>query len=258
MECKHVSELLPWYLNETLPEGERADVEHHLAACPACGDDLGRAHKAFELFNQHLPSRVLVDYAADGEAAGWETSLIENHLRDCEECSMELTLTRQSLLQLESREKRGGAGHGRRFSRFYLFNGLAAVLIAALGVGWLMTWQDLQQSMEPQAGYRVVDLFPQEAAQRSGMDDKTALDENTNGIAVTLHSQLPLDNGPWRLEIRENDRLIWEKDKLHRDPDGRFTLILPATMLPEGALTVLVYSGDEKTASEHYRLLLDR
>lgn len=37
---EQAQQLLPWYVNDTLGESERAQVEAHLAACDECRDDL--------------------------------------------------------------------------------------------------------------------------------------------------------------------------------------------------------------------------
>jgi hypothetical protein len=37
---KRVWDLLPWYVNETLPDGERRTVEAHLAECPRCREEI--------------------------------------------------------------------------------------------------------------------------------------------------------------------------------------------------------------------------
>ena len=36
----HIHDQLPWYVNQTLSEAERADVERHLAHCVACQAEL--------------------------------------------------------------------------------------------------------------------------------------------------------------------------------------------------------------------------
>lgn len=41
-------ELLPWYVNGTLDERERRDVEAHLATCSACQAELARCHALAE------------------------------------------------------------------------------------------------------------------------------------------------------------------------------------------------------------------
>ena len=54
-------ELLPWYVNETLPEDERVRVEAHLATCTACQAEL-------------LRCRALARAVRASEAPAWEPS----------------------------------------------------------------------------------------------------------------------------------------------------------------------------------------
>ena len=41
---QEVWELLPWYVNRTLDAQELAQVEQHLARCPACQEEVTRCH----------------------------------------------------------------------------------------------------------------------------------------------------------------------------------------------------------------------
>jgi hypothetical protein len=46
-EHRAVSALLPWYVNETLSEGERERFESHLAGCGRCQEDLLREQRLY-------------------------------------------------------------------------------------------------------------------------------------------------------------------------------------------------------------------
>jgi Putative zinc-finger len=37
-----ISELIPWYVNDTLENGERERVAQHIAECPACAEEIAR------------------------------------------------------------------------------------------------------------------------------------------------------------------------------------------------------------------------
>jgi hypothetical protein len=47
-----VWDLLPWYVNETLPDGERRTVEAHLGECPRCRDEIATCRRLGEAMRQ--------------------------------------------------------------------------------------------------------------------------------------------------------------------------------------------------------------
>jgi hypothetical protein len=49
---KRVWDLLPWYVNETLPDGERRTVESHLAECPRCREEIVTCQRLGEAIRQ--------------------------------------------------------------------------------------------------------------------------------------------------------------------------------------------------------------
>jgi len=49
---KRVWDLLPWYVNQTLPEGERRTVEAHLADCPRCREEILTCQRLGEVIRQ--------------------------------------------------------------------------------------------------------------------------------------------------------------------------------------------------------------
>ena len=83
MDCKRFEELLPLYLYDELAEGERAGVEGHLAACPACAasaEKLRRLRAALDARPLLEPSpdllvrcRYELEEALDRETTGWRS-----------------------------------------------------------------------------------------------------------------------------------------------------------------------------------------
>jgi anti-sigma factor RsiW len=97
MRCDETIELLPWLLNGTLGEDEQRRVRQHLTACPSCQEALAETRQAWKIFDQHIPTAALVARAAgDGETAGIDPVLLEEHLASCPECAAELELVRTS------------------------------------------------------------------------------------------------------------------------------------------------------------------
>lgn len=98
--CDDVTERLPWLLNGTLGDEERAAVREHLTQCASCRRALEDTRLAWEAFDQHPPTEEIV-------ALAWgETSnpALEEHLESCPRCTAELELARMSR-RLEEDEK---------------------------------------------------------------------------------------------------------------------------------------------------------
>jgi hypothetical protein len=81
---RRVWDLLPWYANGTLEDGERRTVESHLAACSRCREELSACRGLGELLRQvpevapaphpaHL-ARIL-EKIGDHERAAWRSPL---------------------------------------------------------------------------------------------------------------------------------------------------------------------------------------
>ncbi len=102
MNCERATELLPWYLNNTLDATESREVREHLASCEGCRKALDDTRRAWTIFDQHIPSEALVALAWGEEPEGYlpgspgfrET--LEAHLQSCPECAAELELVRMS------------------------------------------------------------------------------------------------------------------------------------------------------------------
>ncbi len=92
MNCERATELLPWYLNDTLDETERREVREHLAVCETCRKALADTRQAWILFDQHIPSEALVALAWGEEPEGYTPEILEAHLQSCPECAAELEL----------------------------------------------------------------------------------------------------------------------------------------------------------------------
>lgn len=96
MECRAITELLPWLLNGTLEPGDHQRVSAHLHFCAECRQELREMYLAWNTFGAHVPASVLVDYAFKRPIASFDEQLIERHLTDCEECRVEFEMTQES------------------------------------------------------------------------------------------------------------------------------------------------------------------
>lgn len=150
MTCEQAIELLPWSLNGTLEAKEQEEVRNHLATCEACRRALAETREAWRIFDQHLPSEVLVALAWGETPAGIDPEVAGRHLAACPQCAAELELARTSRHLEEdervalfpvkpaaapARETRGD-GEIRTWRRA----ALAASLAAVVGLsGWTFT-----------------------------------------------------------------------------------------------------------------------
>jgi anti-sigma factor RsiW len=96
MNCERAIELLPWYLNGTLDEGERGAVREHLKDCEGCRQALEETRLAWRVYGQHVPAEALVALAWGETPEGYDPEVLERHLQSCPECAAELEMVRTS------------------------------------------------------------------------------------------------------------------------------------------------------------------
>jgi len=96
LNCDLVAELLPWYLNGTLGEGEQGEVRVHLEGCTKCRQALEETRLAWRIFDQHIPSEALVALAWGETPEGLDPDVLNRHLETCPQCAAELEMARTS------------------------------------------------------------------------------------------------------------------------------------------------------------------
>jgi len=84
--CKDVVELVPFFLNGSLG-AEEEKVRSHLAACSRCRQELAEAQQAWLVFDSHIPSLLLAEYAQGTGMEFEDRKWIEDHLGSCLWCS---------------------------------------------------------------------------------------------------------------------------------------------------------------------------
>lgn len=104
MDCKRISELLPWLINGTLPEAEKSLIGEHLADCAACQKILDDTKLMLKAANSHIPAEVLLTFAEKKAVGNYDQTLFEKHLASCDECSEQLLLASESFESLEDAE----------------------------------------------------------------------------------------------------------------------------------------------------------
>jgi hypothetical protein len=144
MNCERAIELLPWYLNRTLDEGERGAVREHLKNCEGCRKALEETRLAWRVYGQHVPAEALVDLAWGEAPEGYDPEVLERHLQSCPECAAELEMVRMSRrleeddrIALFPASRTGSLEHPARTGAWRaaaLAAGLAGIVAAS---GWL-------------------------------------------------------------------------------------------------------------------------
>jgi hypothetical protein len=164
-DCRYIAELLPWLLNGTLAPDDRRQVNAHLAGCLACRQELKETVVAWNVFQTHLPSETLVDYAFEQSIAPPDRGLIEGHLATCEECSAELAMVRESRRLAEEedvpavlRKAFVPAAEKKKWREWFQFPslvpvavGLALAVVAAAAVWNLWRSQRANQARQEQS-----------------------------------------------------------------------------------------------------------
>lgn len=144
MTCDQAIELLPWLLNETLEDQERAEVRGHLETCERCRQALAETRETGRVFDQHIPTAALVALAWDEEPSGLDRETVERHLASCPQCAAELELTRTSR-RLEDTDNLAifptprPAGEVRRAGRWRLAALAAGFTGLITASGWFYT-----------------------------------------------------------------------------------------------------------------------
>ncbi len=77
---RSIIEKLPFFLNGTLSEDERLEVERELARSEELRAELEQVREAARIFGHRLPAEALVSYVFDGVTEGLPADLIERHL----------------------------------------------------------------------------------------------------------------------------------------------------------------------------------
>lgn len=298
MDCARTAELLPWLLNDTLPEAERQEVARHLTECAACREELEKTGLAWMVQGQHVPASQLVDWAfalpLDSEAA----RRVERHLEGCALCRQDLSL----LQQVRAVDLGAAAPEDARAHGTWRWMALAASLAAVVAAGG---WLGSARGSRDMAG-RLAALERSHAELRSGANRERAAAQAEGArlrerIAVLVApavnvavaelapevsvrgrapeakrvvvpaaaSQLILvllaeDRTPFpalRLDVLDADgKALWQGEGLVRRESGDYTVLVPLEALPSSRLHLRVMGrlGERWVPVEEYRLELDR
>jgi hypothetical protein len=260
MNCSEVVERLPWLLNHTLPEGERAGTLEHLRGCPDCRAELNDTQELLRSVDVHPAPERLISYVFSEAMELSERATIRNHLAECGQCRVEVDLARES--------KAAMPRHSSGFLRRTWIGLAAAGVLLTAGLATLRTvWRDgrdrvavleqrtrnLEQELlrlrQPVAGARLVDLLPRRGLRERSSDasaaavvvDLSAAGEST----LVLNSQMPAAERSCaiRLDGAENGQTLWTVQAAARGSNGEFVLRIPSGFLQAGVYAAVVTCG---------------
>lgn len=284
MDCKTTAELLPWLLNGTLEGAQEEEVRSHLDRCPQCRSELQEAKEAWEIYDQHPPTELLLDYAS-GTASDDSVRTIREHLENCPSCAEQLSLARESLRRIEDPgEVDSQAADGFRVPHWQA--AVAAGVILLLASGWLWSWQsggdsekisellaanerlrrsetelrdreiegarflrgEVERLLAPQLNTLAVDVFPQEMVLRSGsgLSNKIAIPAEASSVTLILNSPRRSAYPSYAIELRDPDgNPVWNGEGLVRNPTGDYTISMSAAFLKTGVYTAVVFGIED-------------
>jgi hypothetical protein len=127
--------------------------------------------------------------------------------------------------------------------------------------------EDLKTRMKdisaPQANIPVIEIFPQELAERGSTQpiQQVQIPRDTKSLTLILNSQAIYGGKNLTLEILDSvGNVVWQQDGFVRHKTSDYTLNIPADLLSTGNYTLNVYgtAGKNRRKIETYRIKVDK
>jgi len=250
MNCTEVVEKLPWLLNKTLPESERAGAIAHLRLCDACRQELNQVAGFMESSARHPDPDTIVRYVQGLPLPDHDQPEFEQHLSWCDSCRLEVDLARHGLAAM------AGTQTGWRRMTAIAASLLFALAAASLGVLWKSGLDretalaerirgletEIGQLRRPDARVRLVDLLPDSFTLRSAAAEAPPAPRVGAGISLTLllNSQLPAVHRSCGLSLEQSGSVLWKADGIARGRNGDFPVQIPSGFLTGGAYRLVL------------------
>lgn len=269
-ECKdRINELLPWYLNGTLPQEQTNQVEAHLKMCPKCQKELEEIKwlssgvKAVGGISglPHIQSEKLLLFIEEPEnLSPDEKATIEKHIESCASCYKEIQTLKSANLELEAqeKEKKPASAKGISFAeritetliwlvRKPAFAYLIIVLLAYPAARWLL--RQPQPPVPPVSPEKVYMLSEQ--TRTPAKPTVVLRDKNDRLIRLDIPLWPDLDNNSYELMIKaENGQTIFEtKSFAEFGSQGIFQLVLSGDSFSDGGYVLIVKEKNKKDPS---------
>ncbi len=216
---------MPWLANDTLEGEEARRVRKHVAECERCRLELGETLFALKLYNRHLPADALIDYAYERVGTASAQSLIENHLRDCDECAEELRLVRESrALEEEPAQVIPISAQTGRPAFRWQYAAMAATLLAFILVGGWLRGRQQEKAFQDRL-----------AAEQKTMSERLANQEAERLRLERENEQLRQIESELRRKQQESDSEIARLQKEAEDAASPHANILALDVYPSNA-----------------------
>lgn len=278
-DCPRVADMLPWLVNGTLDEGERARVVEHLRTCADCREELDRIRTVLDTSEGHPPSGLLAAWAM-GETVP-DAEIIADHVASCPDCTRDAALVGENEVLAafvppsRSRDRDTARVLWRRTTAT-----AAAALIVGVVIGALIqqpsstnrhpdgervaelerrldrTVARLESFLRPRANVPVIELLPDSLDLRAPGRTIHVPDE-ASVLTLILAPNQAFD-GTYRLRIvTETGDEVAAMDGLRAGRDGDLTLSIPADALPRGIpLTILLHAEGRSVAADTYHVFI--
>lgn len=274
MTCNEVATLLPWLVNDTLAEGERAQVLAHLSTCEACRNELAETAFAFRVYGQHPGARALAAWVFD-QPADEDLRWVREHVEQCEDCAEQVALLRQSKAFLDADVVPLAPRPARPSVPLWRQLAVAASVLAVIGLGSFHLGQN-RAMLGAGAGSRVamtdtlanvpvVHLDSRDFRLRGSEEDDPAVGDNPSDLTLIVLNPYP-ENVDTIAEARFFDLEILDGDgdRVHTASGLRFvpgsglTFLLGDGLLRSGVYTLQLFDAADSAADrrpvDHFEL----
>ena len=238
MSCEDTQELLPWWRNGSLDNGERAAVEEHLATCADCRAALEQVEEVLAgvAGSSHPAADELVRFAWAGE--GERAGAVAEHLEACPSCREAVALARESaeLQKLDSPPapppaNDSGTRAGGRSGALLV---AAALLALLFGAQHVRLQQRLAELERPHLDAVVLDLYSDQRTERSRQDpwQEAPVIEPNRQLSLLLQPEAPAPRYEVRIRTEGGRELHFEEAVLPSDAGDLVVALAPGSLPP--------------------------
>ena len=268
-DCKNeLKSLLPWYLNQTLPEDEAKKVEAHLKECPKCQKELeelrwlssGVKELGEVSASPHIESEKLVIFAEEPETLNPdEVTAIEKHLQSCSLCHEELQTLKRANLELEALEKKEKPKFAKKVSVWEKISERLIWLVKKPAFAYIIVlllaypagrWLFYKSPPSPEVASEIVYLLS-EQTRITGEPTSVLRSDKDKQVRVAIPFWPDLENQSYELMINsESGETIFAiKDFTDFGDQGFFQLVLNTDFFPDDRYILILKEINKKDST---------